>query len=351
MKTALRTAFAAAVAIAGLTTSGRAQNGTVMGRIFVTGTGLSVSYAIVSTTPGGRELFTNADGRFVLRDVAPGRLRITARRVGFAPVDTAIDVARGDTSRVDIGMSLIVIQLPAVYSLAKSCAHPGGSDAQIGIQLAALFDQLKENANRNRLLSRSYPFQLEVERKITRPEPLLEARFIAFDTVLRLSEREWRYVPGKMLGTREYTDGVFAGKWRTITMPELADFADERFLDNHCFDFAGIEAVEGDSLIRIDFTPSPLVHEPDVAGAIYLDRVTYQLRITDINLVNLTRQLRREVSGQSVRAHFREVIPGVPVLDAVSSMVYPKDDPNNAPQEPSTEHHRILSVRFLRGKP
>ena len=154
-----------------------------------------------------------------------------------------------------------------------------------------------------------------------------------------------------MLGTREYASGVFAGRWSTVTMPELADFADERFLLNHCFDYGGMELVDGDSLLRIDFTPTPVVHTPDVAGTIFLDPKSYQLRITDLALVNLTRQLRGQMSGQSIRAHFQEVIPGVPVLNAVSSVVYPKDDRSAAPQEPSTEHHRILRVRFLRGKP
>jgi hypothetical protein len=278
-------------------------------------------------------------------------MRITARRVGFAPSDTTVNVGSGDTVRVVLALSLVTIQLPPVQSLAKACAHPGGSDAQVGVELAALFDQLKENAARNRLLSRSYPFELLVERKISRPEPALEARFVAYDTILRSSDRDWRYAPGKMLGTREYPSGVFAGKWSTITMPELADFADERFLLNHCFDFSGIDAVDGDSLIRIDFTPAPVVHDPDVAGTIFLDRVNYQLRITDISVVNLTKRLRDQMGGQSIRARFHEVIPGVPVLNSVSSMVYPKDDPKHPPQEPATEDHRVLSVKFLRGRP
>ena len=67
--------------------------------------------------------------------------------------------------------------------------------------------------------------------------------------------------------------------------------------------------------------------------------------------MNLTKQLRGQISGQSIRAQFREVIPGVPVLNTVSSVVYPKEDPKLPSQEPSTENHRILSVKFLRGRP
>jgi hypothetical protein len=346
--------IASLTAMAATASSGGAQSGTIVGQVRVAGTSQPLGYVIVSVAPAassGGEIFSDQQGRFVLRNMPAGSVRITAKRVGFSPADTTILVARGDTSRVTIELSLVSIQLPPVRSLAKVCAHPGGSDAQLGEQLAVLFDQVKENAERNRLLSRSYPFELQVERRISRPEPVLEARFVSYDTVIRSSSRDWRYEPGKMLGTREYESGVFAGKWTTITMPELADFADERFLVNHCFEFGGLDVIDGDSLIRVDFSPAPVVHDLDIAGTIFLDRVSYQLRVMDIAVVNLNRQLRGQISGQSIRSHFSEVIPGVPVLSAISSVVFPKEDPKRPSQEPATENHRILSVRFLRGKP
>jgi len=134
-------------------------------------------------------------------------------------------------------------------------------------------------------------------------------------------------------------------------MPELADFADARFLENHCFDFGGIDVVDGDTLLRIDFVPAPIVHDPDVSGAIFLDPKTYQLRTTLLSLVNMTKPLRDQTAGQSIRADFVEVIPGVPVMNRVSSVVFPKDNPKQPPQEPATENHRTLSVRFLKGRP
>lgn len=75
-----------------------------------------------------------------------------------------------------------------------------------------------------------------MERKIPRPEVRLLARFVAVDTVIQASERIWRYAPGHVLGTRVYSPGVFEGKWTTITVPELADFAGASLLGNHCFD-------------------------------------------------------------------------------------------------------------------
>lgn len=328
-----------------------AQRATIVGEIVVHGSSVPVGYAVIGAKPGVSERFTDANGRFVIRDVDAGKLILSARHIGYAPLDTTIDVAAGDSLRLHLELALITIQLPAVHSLAQRCAHPGGSNTELSAELAVLFDQVKQNADRNRLLSTSYPFEVVVERKITKPEPALEARFVAYDTIVRSSNRTWRYAPGNMLGTREFEPGVFGGKWLTITMPELADFADERFLENHCFDFGGVDVVDGDTLLRVDFNPAPVVHTPDVGGTIYLDPKTYQLRLTLISLVNLTKQLRQQISGQSIRATFKEAIAGVPVIDVVSSVVFPHEDPKGPALEPATEDQRALAVRFLKGKP
>jgi len=328
-----------------------AQRATIIGEVVVHSSAIPVSYAVIGAKPGVADRFTGADGKFVLRDVDPGRLALSARHIGYAPLDTTLDVAAGDTIRLRLELSLVTIQLPAVHSLAQRCAHPGGVNAGLSAELQVLFDQVKQNADRNRLLAASYPFEVVVERKITKPEPALEARFIAYDTVVRSSDRKWRYAPGNMLGTRDIEPGVFGGKWLTITMPELADFADQRFLENHCFDFGGTDVVDGDTLLRVDFTPAPIVRTPDVGGTIFLDPKTYQLRVTLVSLVNLTRQLRSQISGQSIKITFKEAIDGVPVINVVSSVVFPRDDAKHPSLEPSTEDQRALAVRFLRGKP
>lgn len=328
-----------------------AQRATIVGRVVVLGTDVPLGYSVIGFAPNGRETFSDADGRFALRDVRAGRVRIWAKHIGQTPLDTTLDVAAGDSITLRLELPLVSIQLPAVHSLAKECAHLGESSPKLGAALAALFEQLKQNAERNRLLSQSYPFEVEIERKITKPEPALEARFVAFDTIRRTSQRTWQYAPGRLLGTREYTGGIFGGTWTTVAIPELSDFADETFLNFHCFDYSGVEVVNGDTLLRVDFVPASSVHDPDVGGALFVDPKSYQIRSTFISLVNLTKKLREQIGGQSIRATFKEVVPGVPILDVVSSMVYPRDDPKAPTQEPATEMQRALSVRFLKGKP
>lgn len=345
----MRVGFAVLAQIAAVISgSALAQTGVVLGRVIVKGTDLPLGYSVVKTAPSG-ERFTDDAGRFTFRARA-GSLALTVQHVGYAPLDTAISVGDGDTVRVVLALSLITIQLPAVQSLSQFCAHPGTSDARLGLQLAALFEQMMQNAERNRLLTRSYPFEMEVERKITRPEVSLLARFVAFDTVIQASERKWRYAPGHMLGTRVYGPGVFEGKWTTITVPELADFADGSFLDNHCFDYAGLDVVAGDTLLRIDFQPAPSVHTTDLAGSLFLDRTTYQLRWTVTAVTNPTKEIQKLTAFHEIRVAFREILPGVPVADVITSTVFPTDD-GKGPSEPSTETHRMLKIRFLGARP
>ncbi|HEX4683229.1 MAG TPA: carboxypeptidase regulatory-like domain-containing protein [Gemmatimonadaceae bacterium] len=341
---------AALLLLAGTAVGLPAQHAALAGRVVSSGTSVSLGYSVVGTSPEQREEFTDAKGQFVLHDLPAGRIRFTAKHIGYVPFDTTLDLRANDSLQLDVALSLITIELPAIRTVAAGCLHPGAPNPQYGAALANLFEQLQENAERNRLLAHSYPFELTIERRITKPEPMLQARFVAIDTIERGSTRDWHYAPGKLLGKRHIDEGVFSGNWTTIILPELADFADLHFLESHCFDYAGLDELDGDTLIRIDFVPAPTVRTPDIGGAIFLDRKTYQLRSTMVSLTNLTKDLQRRMSGQSIRADFREVLPGVPVIDRVSSMVYPRTDVKPV-DEPATETQRTLTVRFLRGRP
>ena len=66
-----------------------------------------------------------------------------------------------------------------------------------------------------------------------------------------------------------------------MIVPQLVDFADEVFTDNHCFRYAGVSTVDGVRRIQVDFEPIKTLREPDVRGSMYLDTASYQLVRTD----------------------------------------------------------------------
>ena len=66
-------------------------------------------------------------------------------------------------------------------------------------------------------------------------------------------------------------DGDDAGRWM-IAIPELPDFADTAFANNHCFRYAGQGRVDNDSVIRVEYEPVPWL-DKEVGGMKVFDRL------------------------------------------------------------------------------
>ncbi len=92
-------------------------------------TGAPVVRAVV--TAGNLEAFTGADGRFVVRALAPGRYEVRVRRLGFTPRLAEVVVANGAETRVD----LTLVPLPVALS---PVAATGSSSAAATLRHAAL---------------------------------------------------------------------------------------------------------------------------------------------------------------------------------------------------------------------
>jgi hypothetical protein len=107
--------------------------------------------------------------------------------------------------------------------------------------------------------------------------------------------------------------GAFTGSWM-IHMPELPDFADTAFTNNHCFHYAGQTRFETDSVIAVEFEPVPwLDKQVDIRGTIYLQVDNYQL----VALVARTNRMpsdSRHIADYTHWTRFKEVVPGIPVM-------------------------------------
>src|SRR5215218_3329706 len=109
------------VMIALVPSAALAQRAAVAGRVVAQGTDVPLGYSVVTFTPGGSERFTDAAGRFALDGVRPGRVRISAKHIGYAPIDTSFDVAAGASIEVRLELALVSIQLPVTHTLAQAC--------------------------------------------------------------------------------------------------------------------------------------------------------------------------------------------------------------------------------------
>ena len=313
-----------------------AQDAVVIGQVVVRETGSPLGYSVVRAASSA--LLTGESGKFLLRDLGPGPVKITVKHIGFSPRDTTITLAGHDTVRLEVKLSQLVIQLPAML-VSGQCTNETPKETP-PLVLAELFEQVRQNAERYRLLASAQPFALRVLR--IRGYRNADGRVVSemADTVVRDAFPAGPYEPKRVVrkGVGEY-----AKQW-TIAVPELPDLADTSFLNNHCFRYAGKTRALGDSVIRVDYEPVPWLNkEVDISGTLYLNSENYQL----LSSVTALNRIPSQFYGTgmltlAVTARFSEIVPGVPVLDewVLESKYRSKRQP------PTVETGQIFGVVF-----
>ena len=288
---------------------------------------------------------TDAYGAFVLSGLPPGRYRLLVRQIGYTPADTGVTI-RGDSDvSVRIELTHLAIELPPVTVTGRTtCSQPGPPDRRLTPALAAVFDQLLENARRFELLADSHPFRFRHERTHRTVTLGADTVVAGVDSIEHASEEEFkRYQPGRVV---DWGRGSFRDQ-RVVVLPALAHFADATFIGHHCFRLAGRDTIAGETLVRIDFEPTATLGSADLAGAAYLDSLTYQLRYTRVSLTRPERALPGTVALLAT-TRFREIAPGVVLHDHVYAVTTLPTPMRSSLPAQLIEEQRLLSVRFLR---
>ena len=229
------------------------------------------------------------------------------------------------------------------------CRNPGPPIAPTDSAFATVFDQLRQNAEQYRLLTRTYPYVYTIERTLSRTLANGEVRFDGVDTTTFNSGSDWKYVPGGVI-TRQTESRLVARGRMMMQLPTLAQFADTAFIDNHCFYNGGTESVDGTNLLRVDFIAASRITDPDVNGAMYLDPATFQIRRVVLHLSRIPGRVAGLAELEAV-TYFREVLSSIPIIAGVMSVNrFVADAGIQAPVE-AHEAMRLLTVRFLRGRP
>lgn len=315
----------------------RAQHATVVGRVVVRESGEPAGYASISVLPHGEERLASASGSFVLRNLPPGEVRLRFRRIGFAAKDTALVVGANDTAQVRIEMTRLALALPTVV-VDGTCTDRTPFEERPAV-LAALFDQVTQNAERLRLLAREQPFAIELTntRGIQGRKPPLST-----DTIVRGPLPSEPYAPGRIL--RSFQGRAAGG----VMLPELPDIADTAFTNNHCFWYAGQERFGSDSVVRVDFEPVPwLAREVDFEGSIFVRVDGYQLVGMVTRLNRMPKEWSKNFRGYGTRARFQELVSGVPVLAEFEITNTFRDSPVPV----VVQRSRVLGVRWLATPP
>jgi hypothetical protein len=282
----------------------RVQTATVVGEVVAREGGEPLPFTTVAVPALGAQRLASEGGTFALSGLPPGVVRIRLTRIGYAPTDTALTVAAGETARVRIAMTRLVLQLPRVV-VNGACTDGSPFEPQPPV-LAELFGQVRQNAERMRLLVGERPFAFEATRVRGNRGRDDRRSALMTDTVVRGPLPTDPYVPRRVY-RRE------GGVWM-VKLPELADIADTAFTNNHCLWYAGQERFGSDSVVRVDFEPVPwLAREVDFEGSLYLRVDGYQL-VGMVTRLNRIPAQFRALQGYATRARFDELVSGVPML-------------------------------------
>lgn len=329
-----RAAALAGVCLALTPAAGIAQE--LRGEVFNAATLTPLPYSTVALTPGFTPRFTDDSGVFVFASLAPGSYRLVVRHIGYRPLDTAVVVAPGHALLVRAGLEPLAVELPPItVSATTGCTRPGAPDAATSPELAQIFDQLRENAARYRLLADKHPYRYWIARRFQIDNPLQ----IRTDTAEYRSDERQPYRPGRLVRRSGFT------RQPVMTLPNLADLADPAFHEAHCFTFTGIETIDSLPHLRLEFETARRLKKPDVDGIAWLDARTHELRRLTLRLTR-PGQADRGLESVSVTVLFGEILPSLVVPRHVVSVTTRRDKKGS-----TLEEQELAKVEFIDGAP
>jgi hypothetical protein len=320
---------------------GNIGTGTILGVTLRTDRSEPLSYAVASIPSRGQQTFSNDNGIFTLRNLPADTVRLRFKHIGFASRDTVVRLGADDTLRLIIALTPLAIDLPAI-KVSGACGDKK-PDSVTAATLSDLFAQVTQNAERYRLLADSNPFKMLVHRVLGFRDTDGQIAALSIDTIVRGAFPKNTYLPGHLIN-----EGAENGKKTTyLSVPELADFADTAFTNNHCFTYAGMHTLKGDTVVSVEFEPAPSIRsEVDFKGKIYLRARDYELLRSDVVLSKISTQLHRMgIRSKVISTTFHEIVPGVPILWYIESNT---GVDGSAPQ---VEVGQVFDVRWVKGPP
>ncbi len=267
-----------------------------------------LGYSVVALPALGIERLSPVSGAIALSVPAPGPQRLVVKRLGFSPKDTTITVGEAPSQTVVIALTRLSFRLNEVRVVAwPPCTSPGLPRTGGDRELRELVGQLRQNAERYRLLVGQYPFVYTMQREFG--HYAFDSSYVgeSRDVIPVSAQPGWTYRPGTLVA-REPRSTVWS-----MRIPSISDLAEDAFVDNHCFHVAGIEAKEGERLLRLDIIAAARLRDPDVNVVVWLDPHDFQLRHATFSLTKTPPQIRGLVRSTS-RVAYHELIPFVPVM-------------------------------------
>jgi carboxypeptidase family protein len=271
---------------------------TVTGTVVQAGTKAPVVGALVSLARStdsqvvARGL-SDEQGRFYLRGIVPGSFQLTAKRIGVRPETVVVsNLKAGELRKLEVRVQDVVIPLAAVNVLAPSVC---GRRAENAANTARMLDEVRAAVTASMLSGRGSGRTTRYVRQVdaTTGEVQSESLSVATGT----TERPFYSVPPESLAAHGFAQENAVGTL-TYYAPDAEVLASDWFVQAHCF--SAIEHPRDSSLIGLSLKPIPGQRHPDIAGVLWLDRQSAELRELDVRYTGLPKEMRDDRVGAHV---------------------------------------------------
>ncbi|HEX2187977.1 MAG TPA: carboxypeptidase-like regulatory domain-containing protein [Longimicrobiaceae bacterium] len=262
----------------------------------------------VEGRPAARGL-SHAGGGFLLHAGMAGTYTLRAERIGFeSTVTPPLRLEQGAVVETRVTVSSRAVALDAiVVGGAAQCAVRARDDAAA----AALWEEARKALAVSAWTERAESLQVVAarwERELDRQGMFILAE--RRDSIVGRLQTPFRSLPAEELAAAGYRREESDGAW--YYAPDAEVLLSDSFLDTHCF-----RAVRGRGrargLVGLAFEPVRGRSVPDVAGTLWLDARSAELRHLEFRYRNLPRQ--DDWPGVGGRIEFRRLPGGQWIVD------------------------------------
>jgi hypothetical protein len=306
--------YSLAAALLTLPPAAAAQGGgQVRGVVRDSASGVPVAGAVVVAYGDGREAvartLTDEAGRYRLVPTAePQSLR--AMRIGFRPRE--VIVPSGGSDRVlDVVLTTIPTLLERVQVVAGGSGCPRAPEAA---RAGGLLDQARAALLATVVAREAAPATITralFERRMDANGERIESQRVRLETAERATVSFNAVQPGSDLATRGFS--AVEEERRAFYGPDADVLLDDGFARAYCFSLAVRDSARPD-LAGIAFAPATTREgRVDIRGVLWVDTIARRLSHVEFRYLGVDRL--SEGFGAGGRVEFREVVPGIVMID------------------------------------
>jgi hypothetical protein len=253
-------------------------------------------------------VLTAAAGDYAIRAPAPGRYRVSVKRIGVKRfVSETFDLAVGETRALDVAIDPVALTLPQV-TVSGLCATRPRELARI----ASLWDEARTALEATQISLRDRLMDAQIARYVAELEPgRLRVMFDWRSDAQILAEQPFSSMSGDSLSAIGYWR-VLPGDSVEYQGPDASALSSNAFLRDHCFSLAPPRRNRPD-LTGIVFVPARDRRLPDIAGTIWLDARRFELRSVEFRYTQLPSMPNAEQVGGE--AHYARLGSGAWIVD------------------------------------